>query len=486
MRLRTVGFKRSSGPAPRRRRLQSGSVAVLVIAAGLVCATEAHGAAASSVPSEAARPNVAEQAPGYVLVGADGGLFTFGSAAFAGSMAGQQLAAPVSAIAESVDGQGYWLAGQDKGVFAFGDAGFQGSGIGWNYPCFGPPESVCSVPSHPSVVDPSPAVGIARSLDGNGYLVAMADGDVYGYGDAPWDDVGNRVPTSLAAPVVGVAFSADDAGYWLAGADGGVFSVGQAPFYGSLGATRLAAPITGMASTPSGNGYWLVGADGGVFAFGGAPFFGSLPGLGVKPVARVVGIASTPDGKGYWLVGADGGVFAFGDATYLGGVAGKRLAAPVVGIAATTGDPLPQCSGLTFTATTDRSSYSEGQPVTITLTYRNRTAEACSANVGSTVAGCSDAFVYQGTGLPGSPEVWDAHAGPDGEGPPCPPGVYEQPMAAGSSVTVAFTWEQVQCLDFNIPPCSQTPVPAGEYFVWGSWGFDYDGSTTSTFEITGS
>jgi hypothetical protein len=279
---------------------------VLVIAAALVCATEAHGAAASG-PSKAQRPHVVEQAPGYVLVGADGGVFRFGSAGFAGSMAGHRLSAPVSAIAESVDGQGYWLAGQDKGVFAFGDAGFEGSGIGWNYPCFGPPGSACAEPSHPSVVDPSPAVGIARTLDGNGYLVAMADGDAYGYGDAPWDDVGNQVPMSLAAPIVGVALSADDAGYWLAGADGGVFAVGQAPFYGSLGGTRLAAPVAGIAADPDGSGYWLVGADGGVFAFGDAPFLGSLPGQGLKPAARVVGIASTPDGKGYWLVGADGG-----------------------------------------------------------------------------------------------------------------------------------------------------------------------------------
>jgi hypothetical protein len=75
----------------------------------------------------------------------------------------------------------------------------------------------------------------------------------------------------------------------------------------------------------------------------------------------------------------------------------------VVGIAATTGDPLPQCSGLTFTATTDRSSYSEGQPVTNSLTYRNPTAEACSANFGSTKAGCSDAFVFLDTGPPGEP-----------------------------------------------------------------------------------
>ena len=109
----------------------------------------------------------------------------------------------------------------------------------------------------------------------------MADGDVYGYGDAA--GAGSQIPTSLAAPIVGVAMSAADAGYWLAGADGGVFALGRAPFFGSVGGERLAAPITGIAADPDNNGYWLVGADGGVYAFGGAPFLGSLPGLGVKP-----------------------------------------------------------------------------------------------------------------------------------------------------------------------------------------------------------
>ena len=150
-------------------------------------------------------PRLGGQPPGYLLVGADGGVFSFGSASFEGSMAGQHLAAPVSAVAESVDGNGYWLAGEDKGVFALGNAGFHGSGRDVNYPCFGPPLTASAVPTI-GPLDPSPAVGIAPSLDGDGYLVAMADGNVYGYGDAPWDVVGGQVPTTLARPYRGCGY----------------------------------------------------------------------------------------------------------------------------------------------------------------------------------------------------------------------------------------------------------------------------------------
>ena len=49
--------------------------------------------------------------------------------------------------------------------------------------------------------------------------------------------------------------------------------------------------------------------------------------------APVVGMSATPDGTGYWLAAADGGVFAFGSAPFDGSMAGRPLAAPVVGIA---------------------------------------------------------------------------------------------------------------------------------------------------------
>jgi hypothetical protein len=54
---------------------------------------------------------------GYWLVGADGGVFAFGSASYEGGMAGVQLHAPVVGILPFYGG--YWLVGADGGSFAF-------------------------------------------------------------------------------------------------------------------------------------------------------------------------------------------------------------------------------------------------------------------------------------------------------------------------------------------------------------------------------
>jgi hypothetical protein len=81
---------------------------------------------------------------GYWLVGADGGVFAFGSASFEGSVPGAlaaecvahgympgctqyMLAKPIVGIASAPTGEGYWLVGADGGVFAFGSASFEGS-----------------------------------------------------------------------------------------------------------------------------------------------------------------------------------------------------------------------------------------------------------------------------------------------------------------------------------------------------------------------
>src|SRR5207244_7759312 len=59
---------------------------------------------------------------GYWLVAADGGIFTFGDAAFYGGVG--KLKAPVVGMATTPGGRGYWLAGADGGIFTFGDAPF--------------------------------------------------------------------------------------------------------------------------------------------------------------------------------------------------------------------------------------------------------------------------------------------------------------------------------------------------------------------------
>ncbi len=239
---------------------------------------------------------------GYSLAGSDGGVFSFGSARFNGSMGGRALAAPIDGTS-TPDGDGYWLTGSDGGVFAF-RAPFAGSEAG----------------KHLS----APIIGIATAGIG-GYWLAGSDGGVFSFGDAMFH--GSMAARRLVAPVVAVT-TADIGGYWLAGSDGGVFSFGDAKFHGSMGGKHLSAPMVAMANTPDGGGYWLVGSDGGVFSFGDAKFHGSM--VSKHLTARIVGIVATPDGGGYWLVGSDGGVYSFGDAMYQGSEGGVALAAPVV------------------------------------------------------------------------------------------------------------------------------------------------------------
>jgi hypothetical protein len=64
---------------------------------------------------------------GYWEAAKDGGVFTFGNAAFYGSMGGKPLNAPIVGIAQTRDQGGYTLAASDGGVFTFGDATFYGS-----------------------------------------------------------------------------------------------------------------------------------------------------------------------------------------------------------------------------------------------------------------------------------------------------------------------------------------------------------------------
>ena len=114
---------------------------------------------------------------GYWLVACDGGIFTFGNAGFYGSIPGLGIApagsglphslnAPIVGMVPSSDGNGYFMVGADGGVFTFGDAKFEGScpSIGG---CAG-----------------GAAVAVMPDATGNGYWVVTAGGDVQPFGDA--------------------------------------------------------------------------------------------------------------------------------------------------------------------------------------------------------------------------------------------------------------------------------------------------------------
>ena len=61
------------------------------------------------------------------MVATDGGIFSFGDAAFFGSTGAIRLNRPIVGMAPTPSGQGYWLVASDGGIFSFGDARFFGS-----------------------------------------------------------------------------------------------------------------------------------------------------------------------------------------------------------------------------------------------------------------------------------------------------------------------------------------------------------------------
>ena len=245
---------------------------------------------------------------GYWEVSSDGGVFSFGSAVFHGSLPSKGIhpSAPIVDIVSTPSGSGYWLIGSDGGVFSFGNAVFHGS-----------------LPSR-GIHSSAPIVGMAATPRGNGYHMVSSDGGVFSFGDAGFHGSLASVGVSSHSPIVGIASTVCGCGYWLVSSDGGIFSFfGLGPFsffLGSLPSLHIhpRSPIIGIAAGPGGLGYWLVGSDGGIFSFGDAGFHGSLPALGVHPTAPITGITRNPAGGGYWLVGSDGGIFSFGDAGFHG------------------------------------------------------------------------------------------------------------------------------------------------------------------------
>ena len=108
----------------------------------------------------------------------------------------------------------------DGGIFSYGDAAFYGSTGG--------------TPLN------KPIVGMASTPDGKGYWLVASDGGIFSYGDAAF--YGSTGGTHLNEPIVGMASTPIGHGYWLVASDGGIFSYGDAAFYGSTGGTPSTSP----------------------------------------------------------------------------------------------------------------------------------------------------------------------------------------------------------------------------------------------------
>lgn len=233
-----------------------------------------HGSTGSSVLA-APLVGIASTASGagYWLLGADGGVFSYGDARFHGSTGATKLNQPIVGIAADPTGRGYWFVAADGGVFSFG-APFHGS--------------------TGSMRLNSPIVGMAPTRTGNGYWLVARDGGVFSFGDASFS--GSTSSTPINHPIVGMAADPDGTGYWLVDAGGGVFSF-DTPFAGPpVGHLGFGDWAVGIAANPGG-GYWVITQSGGTYAYGGALFDDNH-----RTGQSFVGVASHPTNGGYWVV----------------------------------------------------------------------------------------------------------------------------------------------------------------------------------------
>jgi hypothetical protein len=256
---------------------------------------------------------------GYWLVGSDGGIFSFGSAQFYGSMGGQTLQRPVVGIVPTADRGGYWLDASDGGVFSFGDTRYYGSipGLGLHPAGSDLPNSLFA-----------PIVGMVPSHDQGGYFMVASDGGVFAFGDATFAGSCPGIG-GCAGAAVAVMPDSTGKGYWLVTATGNVYNFGDAPNLGAPGSQS--SPFTSAVATPDGKGYWILEADGGVFAYGDATNDGSPSSANFSIFDPANSIFTTSDGDGYWVANAVGKVFAFGDAPDAGDISGTHLNGSIIG-----------------------------------------------------------------------------------------------------------------------------------------------------------
>jgi peptidoglycan/xylan/chitin deacetylase (PgdA/CDA1 family) len=142
----------------------------------------------------AALAGTSSPAGGYWEVASDGGIFSFGTATFHGSMGGQPLNAPILGLAATHDGNGYWEVASDGGIFSFGTANFHGSTGGQALN--------------------APIVGMAPGPPGGGYWELAADGGVFSFDEPFFGSRGGQSPVDRFFAMVATS---DGGGYLLAG-----------------------------------------------------------------------------------------------------------------------------------------------------------------------------------------------------------------------------------------------------------------------------
>jgi hypothetical protein len=108
---------------------------------------------------------------------------------FFGSTGDIRLNQPIVRMAASGLGDGYWLLAADGGVFSFGNAAFHGAATNWS-----------RSPTPPGSAS-TRAVGMAATFGGGGYWIASNAGEVQAFGTATsqGDVFSNRLAVAVAA-----------------------------------------------------------------------------------------------------------------------------------------------------------------------------------------------------------------------------------------------------------------------------------------------
>ena len=183
---------------------------------------------------------------GYWVATRSGGVTAIGAAPWLGDLSKHRLNAPIVGVAATADHRGYYLLGADGGIFTFGDARFCGSTGGdhlalplrpWPSPPTGtatgwspPTEASSTSVMPPSTAPPatcdstSRSSGMSADTQTGGYWLVASDGGMLSFHAPFYGSTGGR---RLDAPVVGMSPQPDGHGYRLVAADGGVFDFGE-------------------------------------------------------------------------------------------------------------------------------------------------------------------------------------------------------------------------------------------------------------------
>jgi hypothetical protein len=223
---------------------------------------------------------------GYWLVARDGGVFGFGAAPYLGSLPAlakdlgpikePKFSLPITGATPSPDGKGFLLVSADGSVYAFGDAHFAGS---------------CAS-SHTC---PAQAVAIVAGPSGQGYWVVFAGCQLVAFGNVTKLSSGSceTYASKTAQHAVAAVPTPDGLGMWVLLRNGAIFALGDARLFGNWAPSppisAVPSPAVALVPSRSGSGAWVVFADGAAQAYGAAPKLKQQGAGQVVPVAAAAG-----------------------------------------------------------------------------------------------------------------------------------------------------------------------------------------------------